>query len=605
VFSLADNSTPAIATGSATLIVLALALVASSSSQRLRGEMVRVEALRQSEERYQNLYDFAPDGYFTIAADGKITSVNQTGAEYLGYRKEELIGESGLIKVYKADRKWVRQWFAKVFREKLVSSEIELREVRKDGSLFWVHQESRLLFDASGTPTELRIIGRDITQRKLVEDQLWNNAFHDPLTNLPNRALFIERLSQAIEQTKLHQDYLFAVLFLDLDRFKVINDSLGHQLGDQLLIAIADRLLTCLPTAMVARLGGDEFTILVENIKDIGDAVCLAEQIQTALILPFDLGKAEVFTSASIGITLSNIGYEHPQDMLRDADTAMYRAKALGKARAEIFSPDMHVQAVALLQIETDLRLAIEHQEFCLHYQPIVLLKTGKLTGFEALVRWQHPQHGLIFPSEFILVAEENGLIPQIDFWVLGIACKTLHQWQLQLPLTSSLTMSVNLSSKQFAQPHLINQIERVIQQTGLDASSLRLEITESALIENPESATAMLLLLRELGVQLSIDDFGTGYSSLSHLHNLPINGLKIDRSFVTPMGIGASRAEIVETILTLARKIGVDVTAEGVETKEHLAKLRALKCEYGQGYYFSQPLDREAAALIMANPQW
>lgn len=602
-----DNYVLAITIGSATLIILMLALVASFFGQRLAVEIARSEVLRESEERYQNLYDFAPDGYFSITPDGTFKSVNQSGAEFLGYRKEELINRSGWLTVYEADREQIRQWIDSIFSEKLITSEIELRKVRKDGSFVWVRQRSQLLLDQDEKPIELRLIFRDITERKQAEEQLRQNAFHDALTGLPNRVLFMDRLNLAVEQAKRHEDYLFAVLFLDLDRFKVINDSLGHLLGDQLLFIIAGRLKACLrPTDTVARLGGDEFTILLEDIEDISDAIRVADRVEQELTLPFELEGQEVFTSASIGIALSATGYDQPEDVLRDADLAMYRAKNQGSARYEIFNPDMHARAVALLQFETDLRNALERQEFRLLYQPIVLLSTGRIIGFEALIRWQHPQYGLLLPAEFIPAAEETGLITRICQWVIRVASTQLRRWQLQLPTTPLLIISLNLSSKQFTQFNLTNQINQILQETGLDAAGLRLELTEGAIMDNAESAAVMLLQLRELGVQLSIDDFGTGYSSLSRLHEFPINGLKIDRSFVSQIGVGQGNSAIVSTIVTLAHKLGVDVTAEGVETAEQLAQLRALNCEYGQGHFFSLPLDSEAAeALIVANPQW
>ncbi len=338
-----DNYVLAIAIGFAALTILMLASLAAVFGGRLSAEIARAEALRESQQRYQKLYDFAPDAYFSIAADGTIKSANQFSADYLGYNTEELVGRSTWLTVYEADREWVQQRVASIFSEKLATTEMELRKVRKDGSVFWVRERNQLLFDEGGTPIELHMIGRDITERKQAEEQLRQNAFHDALTGLPNRALFMDRLRQAVEHAKRQEDYLFALLFLDLERFKAINDSLGHLLGDQLLIAIAGRLKACLrPMDTVARLGGDEFTILLEDIEDIGDAIKVANRVQAELSLPFDLGGQEVFTSVSIGITLSAIGYDQPEDLLRDADMAMYRAKNQGSARYEIFNPDMH-----------------------------------------------------------------------------------------------------------------------------------------------------------------------------------------------------------------------------------------------------------------------
>lgn len=602
-----DNYILAITIGTATLIVILLGALASFFGQRLRAEIARAEAIRESEERYQRLYDLAPNADLSITADGIYKSVNQFGADFLGYTKTELIGQSGWVTIYEADREKIHQWINRIFREKVVNSEIELRKVRKDGSVFWVRQHSQLVFDENETPIELRMIFNDITERKQAEDALRQNAFHDALTGLPNRALFMDRLRQSLERAKRDEDYLFAVLFLDLNRFKVINDSLGHLLGDQLLVAIANRLKLCLrPTDTVARFGGDEFTILLEDIEDVSAAVRVANRVQEQLILPFALDGQDVFTSASIGIALSMTGYDQPEDVLRDADIAMYRAKNQGAARYEIFNPSMHIRAVALLQLETDLRLAIERQEFRLQYQPIVSLSTGRIIGFEALVRWQHPERGLILPAEFIPLAEETGLIVRICQWVIRAACTQMRQWQLQFPTTPSLTISVNLSALQFTQLNLISQISQTLREIDLDTSSLRLELTEGAIVDGAESAVPKLSQLRALGIQLSIDDFGTGYSSLGRLYRFPINGLKIDGSFISQLGIDEVNLEIVETIVTLAHKLGVDVTAEGVETLEQLTQLRTLECEYAQGYFFSVPLDSEAAeALITANQQW
>lgn len=617
--------------GNSTL-ALQFCLMTASYTGLLVGAVVTerrwIEAsLRESKQQYQDLYDCAPDSYASITADGTISSVNQIGADFLGYRKDELIGKPVWITVYPPDRELALQWFSRVFRERLVTNENELRKVRKDGSAVWVRERSQLLFDENGTPTELHVICRDITERKQAEERLLHNAFHDALTGLPNRALFMNRLEEAVEHSRQHQDYMFAVLFLDLDRFKVINDSLGHALGDQFLIAIARRLKACLrPMDTAARLGGDEFTLLLEDINDVSEAVQIAERIQAALISPFTIDGQEVFTTASIGIVLSAIGYNRPEELLRDADIAMYRAKFLGKARYEIFSPDMRDRAVARLHLETEMRRAIERQEFRIHYQPIVSLRTGRIVGFEALVRWQHPERGLVYPAEFIPIAEEIGLSIPIDQWVLQEACRQTQQWQEQFSfnridaseppsnyevnssprITPHLTINVNLGIPQFRQPDLPRYIYQVLQETNLDPPSLQLEIKENVIMHNEEAATAMLSQLRDLGIHLVIDDFGTGYSSLARLHRFPIKMLKIDRSFISNIDANEGSLEITETIVTLAQKLGVDVTAEGIETAEQLAKLRELNCGYGQGYFFSPPVDAAAAeALIVASPQW
>lgn len=564
-------------------------------------------ALLESEKRYQNLYDFAPDAYSAIAADGTITSANQISADFLGYSKEELIGQPVLMTVFEGDRQLFQEWFTKIFTEKLVTGEMELRKARKNGSILWVRERSQLLFDEHGTPTELHVICRDITERKQAESQLLHSAFHDALTSLPNRALFTDRLERAISLAKRQEDYLFAVLFLDLDRFKVINDSLGHTFGDQLLIAVANRLATCLrPTDTAARLGGDEFTILLEGIKDISDAIRVADRIQAELKLPLILGEQEIFTMASIGIAMSDKSYEKPEQLLRDADIAMYRAKTLGKARYEIFNTDMHTRAVARLQLENDLRRAIERHEFQVYYQPIVSLQSGTIMGFEALVRWEHPTRGLLSPEEFLVVVEETGLGVPVDQWVLWTACRQMREWQLAFPAQPPMDICVNFCSRHFAQPNIVAEINTVLQEIGLNAQSLKLEITENAIMENDQSVTDVLLQLKALGIKVVIDDFGTGYSSLGRLHSFPIDILKIDRSFIANAETGITNLDIVATIVLLGHSLGMEVTAEGIETAGQLARLRELNCEYGQGYFFAEALNTKAAeALIVAKPQW
>lgn len=430
-------------------------------------------------------------------------------------------------------------------------------------------------------------------------------AFHDTLTNLPNRALLVNHLQLAIERTRLDSNHLFALLFFDLDRFKNINDSLGHVAGDQLLTSIARRLEACLrPSDTVARLGGDEFAVLLDGLEDYGDAIQVAERAQKALMQPLSLTGHEVYTSASIGITLSTVGYEHPESILRDADTAMYHAKEKGKARYEIFDAVMHSRAVARLQMENDLRRAVERNEFMVYYQPIVSLGSGRLAGFEALVRWQHPQQGFVSPSDFISIAEETGLIFELGRWVLNESCRQMRAWHREFPNHAPMTISVNLSGKQFTQPDLIEQIQQTLEETGLEARYLKLEITESVVMENAEIAKSMLMQLRALGVNLSIDDFGTGYSSLSYLHRFPVNTLKIDRSFIGNMSVGNENTEIVRTVLTLANNLGMDVVAEGVETEKQLEQLKEMHCDYGQGYLFAKPMNAEAAtALVEREP--
>ena len=442
---------------------------------------------------------------------------------------------------------------------------------------------------------------------QLSKDHFRYAAFHDALTDLPNRSMLTESLKVVIERAKQQDNYEFAVLFLDLDRFKNVNDSLGHSIGDQLLIAMARRLENCTREVdMVARLGGDEFAILLDGIQDAEEATKMAQRVQEKMQSAFNLNGHEVFTTASIGIALSFTGYDHPENILRDADTAMYRAKAQGKACYEVFDKGMHTRAVYLLQMETALRRALEREEFRVYYQPIVSLDNGHLAGFEALVRWQHPERGFVSPADFIPMAEDTGLIIPIGAWILKRACQQLSQWQWQSPANRSLFMSVNLSGKQVAGEEIVDQIEQVLRETGVEPRHLKLEITESAVMENAEHAVSLLKRLKAIGVQLSIDDFGTGYSSLGYLHKFPLDTLKIDRTFIGRIDEAEENVEIVRTVVTLAENMGMDVVAEGVETLGQLVQLRKLKCQYGQGYLFSRPVDAESAgAWISKRPQW
>jgi diguanylate cyclase (GGDEF)-like protein len=471
----------------------------------------------------------------------------------------------------------------------------------------WTHTEITALMDvASMLVTELELRS-DLSLKRQTQEHLLYSTLHDSLTGLPNRSLFTERLRHAMRRSARHPDDLFAVLFLDLDRFKDVNDNLGHFAGDELLRAVARRLEACIrPEDTVARLSGDEFAILLESITDISDAGRVAERIEEALSFPINLAGAEVTTSASMGIVTSSMSHDQPEQLLRSADMAMYRAKAAGRARYEMFDRAMHTDALERLRLETDLRRAVELGEFILHYQPLVSLRTGRVTGLEALVRWQHPDRGLIHPGDFITVAEETGLIVPIGKWVLFEACRQITEWQTAHPRKEPLTIGINLSVKQFSQPDLIDQIRSALETTGASASSLRFEIQESAIIDKGRSAIAILSRIRELGAQVYLDDFGTGYSSLSYLHGLPIDAIKIDRAFISSMDTDDKNLRLVRTILTLAEIVGVRAEAEGISTSEQLRELRALNCEQGQGYLFSAPIPREAVdEVLQANPVW
>jgi diguanylate cyclase (GGDEF)-like protein len=472
---------------------------------------------------------------------------------------------------------------------------------------WWTPEEVGVLTDLAATAATEVELRRRIIEREQIEQQLRHASRHDPLTGLPNRVFFTERLSQALRRSSGDPADLFAVLFLDLDHFKVVNDSVGHHVGDELLIAVARRLEQCLRGGdMVARLGGDEFALLLERVGDARDAAQVAERVQSSLSVPFNIGGYELFTSASIGIVLSSSARELPEYLLRSADMAMYRAKTSGRARFELFDPAMHAAALIRLQLETDLRRAEERGEFVVYYQPVVSLETGRITGVEALVRWQHPQRGLVLPGEFVPAAEETGLILPIGRWVLDEACRQMHAWRALSEQFDSLSLAVNLSGKQLSQPDLVDQVSRILHERGLAPSCLKLEITESAIIEKTERTTRVLTEIKRLGVQIYLDDFGTGYSSLGYLHRLPIDALKVDRSFISRMESADQPLQLVRTILALSRNLGLDAIAEGVTTVEQLRRLRALGCRFAQGYLFSAPLDADSmTTLLESNPRW
>ena len=562
--------------------------------------------LKENQQWLLTILESISDAVIANDAKGCVTFMNPTAEVLTGWKQEESIGKNSteiFNIVHEISRIPIESPVAEVLSEgSIVNSLAQTLLLTKDGKEIPIDRSAAPIKDDTGTIKGAVMIFRNITERKQAEKQLHHNAFHDALTDLPNRALFMDRLRQTLSWAKRYENYLFAVLFLDCDRFKVINDSLGHLAGDQLLREMADRLQECLRTTdTVARLGGDEFAILLEDIPDISVACRAADRVQQELTVPFVLNGQEVFTSVSIGIALSSPHYEQPEDLLRDADIALYRAKALGKARYQVFDTTMHSQVVTLLQLENDLRRAIERSEFGVHYQPIMSLANSRLIGFEALVRWEHPKRGLVCPAQFIPMAEETGQIIMIDCLVLRKACEQMRVWQEQNPAIPPLIISVNLSSKQFAQPNLVEQIEQILQETGLDASSLRLEITESAIIQNTESATVTLSQLKLLGIKLCIDDFGTGYSSLSYLHRFPVDVMKIDRSFISSLDINSDKLEIVRTIIMLAHNLGMDVVAEGVETLEQLDRIQALDCAYAQGYLFAKPLDKEAVEALFA----
>ena len=565
------------------------------------------EALRKSEEQFRLTFEMAPIGMAISTLKGKFQKVNQALCDALGYSPAELL-ELSFVEISHPED-WVihRNLEQKLIQGAETSFQIEKRFIAKNGRIVDTLLKVLLVYDADDRPLHFNNQIVDITDRKSMEQQLLHDALHDALTGLPNRALFMDRLEQQLKKSQSQTNHLFAVLFLDLDRFKVVNDSVGHLVGDKLLIEIARRLEKSIaPTDTVARLGGDEFTILLENISSKSEAILVAESIYQTLTFPFYIDGYELFSTASIGIALSSQGYEKPEDILRDADLTMYSAKEQGKARYEVFDCSMRDRALQRLELETDIRRALERQEFEVYYQPITSLALGTLAGFEALARWNHPTKGSIKPADFIPVCEETGLIVPLGNLLLKQACKAARNWQLKYPEHSAIKMSVNLSPQQFREPQLIEEVETALAETGLPGKLLKLEITESLLIDNLETVTEIIHSLRKQEIQFSIDDFGTGYSSLSYLHQFPVDTIKIDRSFVSQMQVSGDNCAIVKAIVTLAHMLNMDIIAEGIETTAQLAQLKLLQCEYGQGFFFSKPLsEADADAFIANSPRW
>lgn len=556
--------------------------------------------LKEAEEKYRGIFENALEGIFQTTIDGRYLSANPTLAKIYGYDSPQQLIENIVdieTQLY-VDRKR-RSDFINLLEENDKVSNFEYEAYRKDGSIIWVSENCRAVRDSRGNLLYYEGTVENITERKQAEDKLLQNAFYDSLTGLLNRAAFMEKLHESLFHARQIPTALFAVLFIDLDRFKVINDSLGHQLGDQLLIKLSKRLKNCIREKdALARLSGDEFALLIEDVRALAEVTEISDRIQKAFTLPFKLEKQEVFASASIGIAFnqsnSEVLYHSPEHLLRDASTAMYHAKRAGKACHKIFNSTMHTNFLGRLQLETDLRRAIQRGELRLHYQLIVSLLTGQISGFEALVRWQHPQLGLVSPIKFIPLAEETGLIVPIGEWVLREACRQMERWQTEGLVSNIATMSVNVAGRQFAELNLVKKVQEILEETSLAPSNLRIEITEGVIMESINSVTTQLDSFCDLGIQLSLDDFGTGYSSLTRLQSFPIDTLKIDRSFVSKLGRNGENLEIVQTIINLALHLGMNAIAEGVETPEQVLLLKNLGCHYGQGYLFSKPLNSD-----------
>jgi len=579
--------------------------------QRIRRQLAEREHL------FQLITENAADMIAVIDRNGQRLYNSPAYQKILGYGSEELAATSSMDQVHPDDRARVLEAAEKA-RNTGRGERLEYRIRHKDGSWRFIESTANAIRGEEGESEGLVIVNRDITQRKRAEEKLAHQSFHDGLTNLPNRALFLDRLQRAITLSRRHTDFRFAVLFIDIDEFKVFNDSLGHTAGDALLIQVAQRLTASLRGADIvsrprmgdiaeafggestlARPGGDEFSVLLEELHDPSDTIRVAERIQQRLAIPFDLNGQEIVLTVSIGINFSGNAGAEAQDVLRDAEIAMYRAKSRGKARCEVFDHAMHAGAIKRLQLETDLRKALELNQFRVYYQPIVALHNGQIVGFEALSRWQRPER-LVMPGEFIAVADETGIILPINRQLLYDACRQLRSWQALFPSDPPLTLNVNITPKQFAQHELASQIGKILQETGLDPRCVNLEITETIAMADAERSAIVLSELKALGVRLDIDDFGTGYSSLSRLQRFPVDTLKIDRAFISRIDTDTATHQIVRIIVMLAHGLRLKVVAEGVETQAQVDLLKNMGCELAQGYFYSRPAPTEAIEQLL-----
>ena len=586
--------------------------------QQLQLQRIRRE-LTERNQLFEVITENAADMIAVVDGTGNRLYNSPAYQKVLGYSSEELKLTSSVEQIHPEDQPRVLEAAEKA-KVTGRGERLEYRMRHKDGTWRNLESVATAIPNEQGQIERLVIVNRDITDRKRAEVALAHNALHDSLTDLPNRALFLDRVRHVLALSHRHTSYKFAVLFIDLDEFKVVNDSLGHAAGDALLIQIARRLSASIrgvdtisrsvlmQTASqvanegsLARVGGDEFTILLEDIRDCGDAIRVAERLQERLIIPFVVERQEVVIAASIGIAFCATSYTNSEDLIRDAEIAMYRAKREGKARCQVFDAEMHIVAVKRLQLETDLRRALELGEFRVHYQPIVSLQSGRIAGFEALSRWQRPE-GLLSPAHFIQIAEQTGIILPMNRLLLREACLQLRAWQSEFPADPPLTMSVNITPREFAQPDLVAQIKTILSEVEIQPSSINVEITETIAMADSQRSSLVLSELKALGVHISIDDFGTGYSSLSRLQGFPVDTLKVDRSFISKIDTDGETRKIVRIIIMLAHNLGLKVVAEGAETAKQVELLRQLKCELVQGYFFARPGDHAAAQALLMN---
>jgi diguanylate cyclase (GGDEF)-like protein/PAS domain S-box-containing protein len=593
---------------------LALALL-EDITPRKRAEL----AVEASEARYRTLVSNLPGAVYRLVPpvcssevsvqhqNWLVEFISEGIAEILGFSPKEC-AERTANQYFELIHPEDRSWVAKTIADAIVQRQpfqMEYRCLSFDSGIRWVLDRGQAIWDNHQRLSQIDGVLLDITDLKITEAQLAYRTSHDTLTGLPNRALFFKHLDRALEQAQINRAYQFAVLMLDVDNFKLINDSVGHGLGDQLLIEIAARLRTCLrPTDFIARLGGDEFAVHLGGSSGLTDVTQVADRIAKVMKQPFELRDLQIMVTISIGISLQNpdvsVIYHQAQDMLRDAEIAMYRAKQHGRSQFALYDTGMHELAIERLELETALRLACENQSFVIHYQPIFNLASGGLAGFEALVRWHHPHQGIVTPDKFIPIAEETGLIIDIDDFVLQRACQQMLLWQEQFPCLPQLFLSVNLSTRHFKRPDLIERIRNILRSTGFTPSRLKLEITESVFLEQSQPNHAILQAISDLGVKISLDDFGTGYSSLSYIHQFPLHALKIDRSFVMDLHRRPESNQIVRAILAMACSLNLEVVAEGIETGQQMNCLQSLMCQYGQGYWFAKPLDQKAAEQLL-----